>query len=156
MLFLFSDVDECQTPGRCPYSCTNTAGSYTCGCPSCYDQYGANCILNQCKINNICYRYNRVNPHNPCQVLTLQCSGSLTKFVHKSVFLRTACQTCFWHHHYDVIIWRSALGTGKKWKIDCLVSLIKKWKGMRKIAKTSLNIPFEEWFGPRMTRKIIE
>ena len=81
MLFLFSDVDECQTPGRCPYNCTNTPGSYTCNCPPCYDPDGANCVLNKCKINDICYQYNKVNPDNQCQVLNLQCSGSLTKFI---------------------------------------------------------------------------
>ncbi|XP_073243741.1 uncharacterized protein [Porites lutea] len=62
-----SNVDECQTPGRCPYNCTNTPGSYTCNCPPCYDPDGANCVLSKCKINDICYQYNKVNPDNQCQ-----------------------------------------------------------------------------------------
>ncbi|PFX19966.1 Versican core protein [Stylophora pistillata] len=60
------DVNECNTR-PCQHTCTNTFGSFTCSCHSCYTKVGLKCELRQCKINNQCYAYGRVNPSNQCQ-----------------------------------------------------------------------------------------
>ena len=65
---LISDVNECATQRPCQHTCTNTLGSYTCQCYSCYTKVGTRCDLRQCKISNKCYAYGTVNPSNPCQV----------------------------------------------------------------------------------------
>ncbi|XP_020602178.1 neurogenic locus Notch protein-like, partial [Orbicella faveolata] len=61
-----SDVNECQN-NPCQHTCTNTFGSFTCSCYSCYTKVGYNCDLRQCKISNRCYSYGTVNPSNQCQ-----------------------------------------------------------------------------------------
>ncbi|XP_066021515.1 latent-transforming growth factor beta-binding protein 2-like [Pocillopora verrucosa] len=60
------DVDECIN-NPCQHNCTNTHGSYTCKCNSCYTKLGTKCDLRQCKINNHCHAYGTVNPSNHCQ-----------------------------------------------------------------------------------------
>ena len=68
VLFLLpTDVNECNNR-PCQHTCTNTFGSFTCSCNSCYTKVGLKCDLRQCKINNQCYAYGRVNPSNQCQV----------------------------------------------------------------------------------------
>lgn len=36
-MFLYVDIDECQEPHVCHQLCTNTNGSYTCGCKAGYE-----------------------------------------------------------------------------------------------------------------------
>ena len=67
---LSTDVDECIN-NPCQHNCTNTNGSYTCKCNSCYTKLGTQCDLRQCKINNHCHAYGTVNPSNHCQVTFL-------------------------------------------------------------------------------------
>lgn len=67
-VFVFlADVDECLN-NPCQHICTNTFGSYTCQCNSCYTKVGTRCDLRQCKISGNCYSYGAVNPSNQCQV----------------------------------------------------------------------------------------
>ena len=67
LFFFVTDVNECLN-SRCEHTCTNTHGSFTCSCHSCYTKVGYNCDLRQCKISNQCYSYGAVNPSNQCQV----------------------------------------------------------------------------------------
>ncbi|XP_020632779.1 prestalk protein-like [Orbicella faveolata] len=64
--FFLTDVNECLK-NPCQHTCTNTHGSFTCRCHSCYTKVGLKCYLRQCKINNQCYSYGSVNPSNQCQ-----------------------------------------------------------------------------------------
>ena len=54
--FLSTDINECVTDnGGCSHECTNTAGSYQCGCGSGYelDDSGRSCIdINECLIGS--------------------------------------------------------------------------------------------------------
>ncbi|XP_068693727.1 uncharacterized protein [Montipora foliosa] len=60
------DINECLT-NPCQHTCTNTFGSYTCQCNSCYTKLGTRCQLRQCRISGSCYSYGTVNPNNQCQ-----------------------------------------------------------------------------------------
>jgi hypothetical protein len=67
--YSISDIDECLgSPRPCQHRCTNTPGSYTCSCNSCYTKVGGMCELRQCKIGGRCYGYGDENPSNDCQV----------------------------------------------------------------------------------------
>ena len=68
-LFMTADVNEClRNPSPCQHICTNSFGSFTCQCHSCYTKVGTKCDLRQCKIGGKCYPYGTVNPSNKCQV----------------------------------------------------------------------------------------
>ena len=67
VFFFLTDINECLT-SPCQHTCTNTFGSYTCQCYSCYTKLGTRCELRQCKISGSCYSYRSVNPNNQCQV----------------------------------------------------------------------------------------
>ncbi|XP_068691216.1 prestalk protein-like [Montipora foliosa] len=60
------DINECLN-NPCDHTCTNTFGSYTCQCNSCYTKLGTRCDLRQCRISGSCYSYDTVNPNNQCQ-----------------------------------------------------------------------------------------
>ncbi|XP_068740144.1 latent-transforming growth factor beta-binding protein 4-like [Montipora capricornis] len=62
------DINEClRYPNPCQHRCSNTYGSYTCQCYSCYTKRGTRCVLRQCRILGSCYLYGTVNPNNQCQ-----------------------------------------------------------------------------------------
>ncbi|XP_068693813.1 SCO-spondin-like isoform X2 [Montipora foliosa] len=64
------DINEClRYPNPCQHRCSNTYGSYTCQCYSCYTKRGTRCVLRlrQCRIWGSCYLYGTVNPNNQCQ-----------------------------------------------------------------------------------------
>ncbi|KAL9987476.1 hypothetical protein ACROYT_G001789 [Oculina patagonica] len=60
------NVDECNS-NPCQHTCHDKVNSFTCSCYSCYTKLGTRCELRQCKINNVCYQYETVNPSNSCQ-----------------------------------------------------------------------------------------